>query len=245
MQYWKATSYRGQNAYAGENPPEGAILSYVLGESAQNANIEITNDDGRVVRRLDVAGEAGVIYRAVWDLRHEGPVVESSPFDGGPVEDALPRLPHPVTPRGPFVSPGVYTATLTAGSAQSTQSIIVRGDSAMPVTVAQYRDREEFLLDILEGQHQVASLSDRVGELAQGLSSSGRENESVADSIEALRSRLRQLRRRISSLAGQFNGSGVRQGSLYPPTETQRMRWQEMRAALAREREAVAELEGR
>jgi hypothetical protein len=237
MQYWKDTSYRGQNAYAGENPPDGAILNYVLGREASNAVIEITNDDGRVVRRLDVAGEAGVIHRAVWDLRHDAPPAFTSPFGGAPVEGALPRLPHPVEPRGPSVSPGVYTASLTAGNARSTQSIIVRGDSAMPVTVAQYRDREEFLLEVLEGQHQVADISGRAAEL-QG-------EGSVADSVVALQGRLRQLRRQISSLAGQFNGNGVRQGSLYPPTETQRMRWREMRGALEREQEALAELERR
>jgi photosystem II stability/assembly factor-like uncharacterized protein len=237
MQYWKDTSYRGQNAYAGENPPDGAILNYVLGQEASNAVIEITNDDGRVVRHLAVTGEAGVIHRAVWDLRHEAPPSFTSPFGGTPVEDALPRLPHAVTPRGPSVSPGVYTATLTAGNARSTQSIIVRGDSTMPVTVAQYRDREEFLLEVLEGQRHVADLLDRAAEL---------EGEgSVADSVDALQGRLRQLRRQISNLAGQFNGNGVRQGSLYPPTDTQRMRWRQMRGALEREREALAQLERR
>jgi hypothetical protein len=41
------------------------------------------------------------------------------------------------------------------------------------------------------------------------------------------------LRRDLNGLAGEFNGVGVRQGSLYPPTETHRQRYRALQAALA------------
>jgi hypothetical protein len=41
------------------------------------------------------------------------------------------------------------------------------------------------------------------------------------------------VRRDIGRLAAEFNGQGVRQGTLYPPTSTHRQRLQALTAALA------------
>jgi hypothetical protein len=117
--YWKGTSYRGQGAYAGENPPEGAIISYHLATPADSVRVTITSPTERVVRRLSAPGAAGVVLRVTWDLRHEPPPVVSDSGEGG-AEEAGPSasrvpLPHPVSARGPFVSPGRYTVRLEAG----------------------------------------------------------------------------------------------------------------------------------
>ncbi|MGD2136346.1 MAG: hypothetical protein PVF27_09300, partial [Gemmatimonadales bacterium] len=71
-QYWKDTSYRGQAAYAGENPPDGAIVTYYLGRADDAGLITITDDEGTVVRRFAVSGARG-LHRVIWDLRHEPP----------------------------------------------------------------------------------------------------------------------------------------------------------------------------
>ena len=42
----------------------------------------------------------------------------------------------------------------------------------------------------------------------------------------------RALRGQLAGLAGQFNGRGVRQGSLYPPTNTHRDRWRRLSSEL-------------
>jgi hypothetical protein len=170
------------------------------------------------VRRLEAPGGGGVIHRVVWDLRHDPPPPEPR-SDPRTVEEreAHEALPHPVTTRGPFVSPGRYTATLIAGSARPSRSFVVRGDPSMPITDSQYRGREAFLLDILATQRRIAGLLD-----GQGV-----EGDSTAPSA-----RLARLARQIGNLADELNGNGVRQGSLYPPTETQRKRWIELDAAV-------------
>jgi hypothetical protein len=208
FQYWKDTSYRSQASYAGENPPHGAILHYHLGRPAGSARITITDASGRVVRTLDGSGEAGAIHRLVWDLRHEPP--PSTGDDG--ISSEFAPLPHPVTLRGPFVSPGRYTATLEAGGARATQVVEVRGDPMLPLTEAQHRERESFLLEVLDLQRRVAAL--------QASASPPRE--------------LQALARRVNGLANEFNGGGVRQGSLHPPTATHRQRKQELEAELDR-----------
>lgn len=206
FQFWKDTSYRGHAEYAGENPAFGAVLNYHLAEPAEIARITITNPAGEVVRTLDVPGSANEILRVVWDLRHEPP---SSSGRGGGGETA--DLPHPLTDRGPFVSPGTYTVTLEAGGASSTQTVEVLGDPRMPVTDAQYAEREAFLVDLLNMQRRV-------------------EEAAAAETGDT--SEYRRLSRRISSLAGQLSGGGVSQGTLYPPTVQQRQTKQELEREL-------------
>lgn len=228
FQYWKDTSYRGQAAYAGENPPQGAVLTYYLRESRDTVRITVTNAAGEVVRTLDVSGEAGM-HRVVWDLRHEPPPAFSFGFGGGGQAgpQALPPLPQPVEPRGPFVSPGTYTVTLDAGIARSARSVNVKGDPLMPLTQQDWETREAFLVSILKLQHEASEAVERARALR------GEESQEIAR-------RLRQVMGRLGSLASRFNGQGVRQGSLYPPTETHRLRFETLEREL---RETLEELE--
>lgn len=221
-QYWKDTSYRAQAAYAGENPPDGAIVTYYLRSDQSTATLVVRRRDGRVVRTLDVSGAAG-LHRVVWDLRYAPPPGRSF---GGEGSGALPVLAHPIGARGAFVAPGEYTVTLTAGGATATQTLAVRGDPLMPITQTQWATRETFLVGLAEFQEQVAQTLERVGAASAA----------NADSVRAVARALQQLRGQAGRLAGALNGSGVQQGSLYPPTTTQRETWQQIQrdfAALA------------
>jgi hypothetical protein len=247
FQYWKDTSYRGQGAYAGENPPVGAILSYYMSQASEAA-ISVTDASGALVRRLEVPGSSGAIQRVHWDLRYEPPPFEA---DDDP-EEALPKLTHPITPRGPFVSPGTYTVTLEAGGARSSQTVEVRGDPLLALSDEQWRERERYLLDLLELQRRAWDAQERGEDLRRAAmaarDSLGAENAppavvAHADSASALARRLRRLRSRIYNLAEVFNGDGVRQGSLFPPTETHRNRKEDLAAELERESQNVGERE--
>src|SRR5690606_20502292 len=57
--YWKDTSYRGQAEYAGENPPDGAILTYWIGQPAASATITVSDAQGAVIRTLPADGARG------------------------------------------------------------------------------------------------------------------------------------------------------------------------------------------
>ncbi len=54
---------------------------------------------------------------------------------------------------------------------------------------------------------------------------------------------MNSLRRQIYGLASKFNGQATRQGSLYPPTETHKMRKARLEAELLLEVEGIRELE--
>ncbi len=212
FQYWEDYSYRGQDYYAGDNPPDGAIIDYSLGRDVDSATITITNTKGEVVRTLDVPGGAGAVHRVVWDLRHTPP--PSEPDTDSYNLQALPRPPRSIAPPGPFVSPGTYMVTLKAGGATATRALEVKPDPLMPVTLAEYREREAFLVDVLAVQRQAYELSHR----AKG----------------QVRSVAARLERRAYTLAGDFNGSGARQGTLYPPTSAQRRELAAIKAELGK-----------
>ena len=68
--FWEDFSNWGQGEYAGENPKDGALISYSLSRTVPNVTLTITNPTGRVVRTLSGPGDAGAIHRVNWDLRH-------------------------------------------------------------------------------------------------------------------------------------------------------------------------------
>ena len=83
----------------------------------------------------------------------------------------------------------------------------------MPLTQAQYEEREAFMLDLVAAQRELRQMVS----LARARGANGR---------------LTNLREQVEDLYSEINGSGVRQGSLYPPTTTQRQRWAVMQAQL-------------
>jgi photosystem II stability/assembly factor-like uncharacterized protein len=69
---WNKDGNLGQRKWAGENPPNGAIISYYLkAQPPGEVNVEIADASGRVVRRFSrVMDEAGV-SRITWDGRYD------------------------------------------------------------------------------------------------------------------------------------------------------------------------------
>lgn len=244
MQYWKSTSYRSQASYSGENPPQGAIINYYIGEETDSVDIEIRNSDGKLVRTLKGSGEAGEIHRLNWNLRHDPPPFkerEEEEKEGLVMsENILPKLPHPLGPKGPFVSPGAYQVTLKAGGHTSTKTVKVKGDSEMPLSDQQWHDREDFLVEVADmqrkawkGAEQLADLKKKLHAIRDTLKSQGEVPEDLKARVEAVDSLAKRfgaespsdgLRDEIYDFAGTFIRTGVSQTSLYPPTETHRSR---------------------
>ncbi|HSG48780.1 MAG TPA: hypothetical protein VLA43_13250, partial [Longimicrobiales bacterium] len=205
--YWKDTSYRGNAEYAGENPPDGALITYRIASGSGDAVLRVVNEAGRTVREMRVPGSAGV-HRVNWDLRW-----------GMPGEaDRWERFQHdmlsrPVDARGPWVSPGSYTVTVEAGGRSASGTLVVQGDPLLDLTVQDYRNREAFMLEAMA----------LVGDL----------EDAVAAASGARQAALRDAMRSVQRLMGDMNGSGVRPGTLYPPTETQRQLLGRARSVLA------------
>jgi hypothetical protein len=87
---WNRDGNLGQKKWTGENPPAGALITYFLKtQPPGEVNITISDNAGRVIRRLRrVADDAG-LNRVAWDLRPDPPpglALEAGAVDAAVVE---------------------------------------------------------------------------------------------------------------------------------------------------------------
>lgn len=219
--YKKDTSYRGQEPFAGENPPDGVLVTYRIASGSGDATLRVRDDEGRLVREMTVPGGAGT-HRVSWDLRHGIPgEAESWERWESPV------LARPIEDWGPWVSPGTYTVTVEAGGASGSTEVEVHGDPLMPISVAMYEARERFMLDALALMDEIDTVMSQ-----QGMSGGGRFFGGGDAAPETPEEKLRAAARAVGGVYRDLNGGGVRQATLYPPTPTQRAQVQLARRLL-------------
>ncbi len=141
---------------AGKNPPDGAILDYVLKNPAAGpVTLEILDSSGKLVRRFSSAdrpepinekelevptywvrapqvlsAEAG-FHRFVWDLHWPPPAALRHEYPMTAILHDTPR--HPL---GPWVPPGKYTVRLMAGTRTFTQPLTVEMDPRVKTSPA-------------------------------------------------------------------------------------------------------------
>jgi hypothetical protein len=164
--------------------------------------------------------------------------------------------PRTIRERGPFVSPGAYTLRLEGEGVRAEASVTVVADPKLPVTLAQYREREAFLLQTLSLQREVFALAADVTKL-RGEAQARRDSATAGSpertgaeerlaKLNALDRSLRvgqsALRGRIGGIAADFNGAGAQQGSLYPPTASQHQELTAITAALRKAQQDLAAL---
>ena len=142
---------------AGKNPPDGAILNYMLKASGP-VTLEVFDSAHKLVRRyssadtpdapetLNVptywvrpfrapASEAG-LHRFVWDLHGAPPAVLGHEYPISAIYGDTPRL-----PLGPVVLPGEYTVKLTAGTSTTTKRLVVKMDPRVKTPLAGLRQQ--------------------------------------------------------------------------------------------------------
>ena len=98
-----------------------------------------------------------------------------------------------------------------------------------------WRARESFLVDLQNTRRGIAELSREADDKLRGMNA----RTDAAETIRALQQRLRTLSRSASSLASGFNGSGVRSGTLRPPTDAHRDQKQRIDLAVEEVRAAL------
>jgi photosystem II stability/assembly factor-like uncharacterized protein len=211
---------------AAQNPPDGAMIDYVLGEAATGpVTLEILDAAGRQIRRyssddkpaftLDSLGKTLAIpiywvripatlssapgmHRFVWDL-HETPP-QSSEY-GYPIS----AIPHdtPREPLGPSVLPGRYTVRLTAGGETVTAPLNVVMDPRVTTPLAGLRQQHEIethlvtlINESFDAQAEVRGLDHQLEALAK--QASGPAAVAVAE-----------LRKKVDGLTGSHEESST------------------------------------
>jgi hypothetical protein len=182
---------------AGENPPDGAIIDYLVpAASSGTATLEILDGSGAVVRRYastdtamlpadignvpaywirptPILSAAPGLHRFVWDLHYERPAVTTTEYP-------ISATPHdtPREPRGPWAMPGRYAVRLTTNGGTRTQPLTVRMDPRVKTPLS-------------ELHQQFATASRLVGLL--------RQDFEALQQLRALRAQLRAAREHGSS----------------------------------------------
>ena len=189
----------------GQNPPDGAVIDYVLASPAQSVALEILNASGKVVRRYSsddkpayevkdtgnwpwywfrkpqmISRDAGM-HRLVWDL-HYAPLPSKGPSLG------INAVPFNTAPNysSPWVLPGTYTVRLSVDGKTSTQPLVVKMDPRVTASMADLT--EQF------------NLSMRVYEALQSMSSSEEEDDEGPPSTAKPPARASSLRTLLNRL---------------------------------------------
>jgi photosystem II stability/assembly factor-like uncharacterized protein len=123
--------------FVGENPPEGAMVSYYLrAPLAAPPTLEFVDRGGREVAHVVGTNVVGV-NRTSWDLAEDGPVHWKSARDWnkGPAE-------------GPLALPGAYTVRLKLEGRTLSRTFAVKSDPRAHWTQAEYAARHQIVRDL-------------------------------------------------------------------------------------------------
>ena len=223
--YWKDTSYRAQEEWAGENPPYGAIISYLVNSDVDSVTITVKRRKSQIIRTYRQPVVKGSIQRLAWDLKYPPPSSQQneSKTEGlqkPKPEDILPKPAHPLDPQGPSVSPGVYTVTIAAGNETSTQPIRVNPDPKLNLKVGDYRQQEKFLVKLMVIYENAYAMNEKLKSKIKDLEELLDKDDEKLINVKDRQKQVNTIRTGATRLASELKGGGVRQGSFFPPTKT-------------------------
>jgi photosystem II stability/assembly factor-like uncharacterized protein len=192
-----------------QNPPDGAIVDYFLGQAATGlVKLEILDAQGKVVRKYastdkpepteeEIAKQlippywsrmskalstAAGMHRFVWDLHYARPLSTRYDYPIAAVPGDTPRLPF-----GPSALPGTYSVRLTVNGHSLTAPLTVKMDPRVKTPregLAQLFQLQARLAHMMtessEGVLEARSAHDQLQKLA------GQASGAVADAISAL-----------------------------------------------------------
>ena len=230
--YWKDTSYRAQEEWAGPNPPYGALINFVVNSDADSATISISRNK-KVVREYNVSVTKGKLDQLVWDLKYHPPSFDrnESEIEGltkPEPSQLLPRPAHSLDPMGPDVSPGTYLVTINAGGESYSQKLKVYGYPKLDIKAGNYRQREEFLLNLHAFHEKVYAENKKLKNNVNESEKTMDEEDEDLKKIKSKQKKVNNIRSGAMRLASELQGGGVRQGSFYPPTKTHLKRFDQL-----------------
>jgi photosystem II stability/assembly factor-like uncharacterized protein len=161
---------------AGQNPPDGAIIDYIVRENRGPVLLEIYDAQGKLVRRYSsddkpevteaelqkelnvpaywvrpprILSAAPGMHRFVWDLRYAPPKAVEHEYPIAAIYKDTPR-----EPRGALVLPGEYTAKLSAGSESYSQRFRVIMEPRVKTPAAGLEQQLELSLKLIQMMNQ-------------------------------------------------------------------------------------------
>ncbi len=199
IRYSGGKAHEGAMAFHGENPPDGAMISYWLKEKPDSGDVAVAVLDasGSRVADVDPSLRAGM-NRAVWNLRYAD--LPSGGRRGMP---------------GPVVAPGTYTVRLTVDGHSMETPVRVLDDPRSTLTAAQRAQWTADLRRIAQGYTDAHQL---VEALAPAVKADSAGTADLAALVDELQSRWRGLYFAVSSWPGPLTADQRSQLAYYAKT---------------------------
>jgi photosystem II stability/assembly factor-like uncharacterized protein len=188
----------GDKAFAGQNPPYGALISYYFNRKPDDKTklkIQILDAAGKLVSEIEnIAKEKG-LNRVNWNLRLGGPQVRRPPtgeetqFTGGP--------------RGPQVLPGTYTVKLIVGDKSFEKKVEVRLDPTVSVPAADLRETLDMMIrlrDMQSATNNALRTLDSLKSQIEFVERTVRDRLGASDVPKELTDKLTEQKKRVEEL---------------------------------------------
>ncbi|HYR32347.1 MAG TPA: hypothetical protein VEO93_10525, partial [Gemmatimonadales bacterium] len=165
------------------------------------------------IRPPQTLATAAGMHRFVWDLRYPDPEVLDHSYPISAIYQYTPR-----EPRGPFVVPGNYTVTLTAGDARSTQPLVVRMDPRVPVTAPALAQQLALANRLVAALHRDNQALQQIKALRVALQARHGQVDDAGDVLDSLAAAVGRLESGGGGGGGGGGRFGARAGT--PPEES-------------------------
>lgn len=197
-----------------DNPPQGAVLDYVLPDGTSGPlTITIKDSSGKVMKVLSSVpepplenavppepnfwlaapkplGDTPGEHRAVWNMRLTDPNASSHSYEINANPGATPP-----SPQGPLVPPGTYTAVLVADGVTQSQTFQLVNDPLSPGSAGSINILWSLEMQLYtasgsawKDQEAVASLRKQLADLT-----AGKPSKEIADAADALDKKLEAM----------------------------------------------------
>jgi hypothetical protein len=199
----------GDKAFAGPNPPTGALITYYLKEKLDDKatfKVQIFDRDGKLLQDLEHPSREKGLNRVAWNLRLGGPEVRKPPteeqlaFGGGP--------------RGPQVLPGTYTVKLTVNDKTFEEPVEVKLDPNISTSLAELQETLDMQIKLRDMQSTINtslrfldSLKEQLKQTQTTMKTLNKEPDK--DLMKALEDYIKELDTLEDRLAARQEGLGI------------------------------------
>ncbi|HEX4809553.1 MAG TPA: glycoside hydrolase [Bryobacteraceae bacterium] len=209
---------------AGENPPDGAIIDYVLGDVTGPVTLEILDSAGKLVRRYastdpvepidpmlaipkywvrppQILETSAGMHRFLWDLHYQ-PLPRARP------DYPMQAIVHDTAPApdSPWVLPGSYTVKLTADGKSYTEPLMVKMDPRIRASTTALRAQFTLSKQVYDEMMSASEALEKVRSLRAQLKAADGGESDVSTALD----------KKLAALQGTPRGRGF--GAAGPDT---------------------------
>ncbi len=199
----RETYFPGDQSFIGQPRTNGALLTYYMNieekgddskeKTKQNVIIEISTEDGIIIRRFKGTGKDG-INRVAWDYR----------MDGQPRPGAKPD-PDGLVPGGLEVIPGTYQVTVKYDEQSTSQPLLVNADPKETINHADRKEKFDALKNVQEKMNIVNEAVRRITKTTEAIDRILEiTKDSKDESIKTLRKSGADIKKELTKVSGKF-----------------------------------------